>query len=384
MSTRPEVVVAGGGAVGLAAAVAFAADGRRVRLLMPEPAPQTPEESYDLRVYALSPANIDWLQELGVWPRVLRHCPYRRMSVWADSLSDALDFDCGDAVAPALGDIIEHGVLMHALWQQLLASGVEVQTSAVEEVSDDADGLRVFCADGDVLAPQLLVAADGSSSMLRDAAGIDVDAWDYGQRAIVGNLRFEHSLEATAWQRFLPSGPLALLPLAEDVASIVWSAEEAMAAPLMAADDKAFCAALETALQGRFGACSLLGARADFPLRHQHAQRYAVGRIALVGDAAHVIHPLAGQGLNLGFGDVQALVSEQTGVGLGAPRALARYSRRRRTVAADLVAVTDGLHRLFTQTGDELAELRNLGLNLVNRAAPLRRLLVERAMGTRL
>lgn len=384
MSLRPEVVVAGAGVVGLAAALGFAAAGRRVSLLAPGgvPAPVVPDpERWDLRVYALSPANSEWLVGLGAWAPPPRAWPYRGMQVWADDAADALHFDAGDALRPELGHIVEQQALLDALWARLADAGVELRHAALEDVTDvEGEGLRLFTDDGDVLTPSLLVAADGAGSQLRHQAGIDIEQRDYGQLGIVGHARCEADLQSVAWQRFLRSGPLALLPMGPHHAAFVWSAERAEADRLLALDDADFAAELGLAMQGRFGGFTMMAPRAAFPLRLQQAERYAAGRMALVGDAARVVHPLAGQGLNLGLADVRALIAAQAGTALGRPRALATYSRRRRAASADMIAVTDGLHHVFTGA-ESLAELRNLGLHLTSRIAPLRRLLVERAMG---
>lgn len=379
--TRLTVVVVGGGIAGTACALRLAEDGHRVTLLKGEaPAPTAPDE--EIRFYALSPASAALLAGLGVDLEEIGGCRYTDMQVWGGAIRDGLHFSMADAPVglAALGHIVGHGVLLNAL-QSRAEEGIECLSTRARTTRTTAGGVEIDCSDGDLLTADLVVAADGADSLLREAAGIDMPGWDYRQRGIVANVHCDAGLRRTAWQRFLPSGPVALLPLDEARASIVWSADEAVAEELLAMDDGTFAARLGEAVQGLLGTITLHSRRASFPLRARHAERYYGERLALLGDSAHVVHPLAGQGLNLGLGDVEALASAIGLYGDHLPRALRAYSRRRRAAVADMLAVTDGLYRLFGPAGSGVSELRDAGMALVHRTRIARQWLVSRALG---
>jgi 2-octaprenylphenol hydroxylase len=238
----------------------------------------------------------------------------------------------------------------------------------------------------DSLEAELVVAAEGADSPLREWAGIDTGGWSYPQRALVCNVTTEKPHRGTAWQRVMPGGPLAFLPLADGRSSIVWSTDTAEADELMALSDAEFRARLGEAFQHHLGEVTAADKRFAFPLRLLHAQQYVAPGVALVGDAAHVIHPMAGQGLNLGLADVEALVkvvveARDRKKSLGALRVLRRYERARKADNVEALALVDGLHRLFRLRAPELGGLRELGMSLVGRAGMLRASLAKRAMG---
>lgn len=375
-----EVCVVGGGIAGLAAALQLHEDGHRVTVIAgTAPAPPSGDE---VRYYALSPSSTRVLRALGVAELPETATPYRAMCVWGATLRDALRFDLGDAPvgAEALGHIVGHGVLQQALWQRA-AAALRLRETTVTAAHRHADITELDCADGSFLAPHLVVAADGAESLLREGAGISVTEWDYAQQGIVANVTTGESLQGTAWQRFLPSGPLALLPTGSHSASIVWSADAPVAEALLAMDDAAFGDALADATQGHLGQVAPASRRVAFPLRVRHAERYCADGLALIGDAAHVIHPLAGQGLNLGLSDGRVLCEQLRERPDNPVRALRTYSRRRRAATADMIALTDALHRLFGAPEKDYGELRDAGMALVNRLAPARAWLVERALG---
>jgi ubiquinone biosynthesis UbiH/UbiF/VisC/COQ6 family hydroxylase len=379
MSRGLSICVVGGGVAGTACALRLAEAGHRVSLLAgPEPVAAGPTEE-EIRYYALSPASLAALDALGV---AAEGCPYTDMRVWGSAIRDGLYFSLADAPpgSEALGRIVGHGALAAAL-RQRAESVLRVLPVSASGVTLGDHGVEIDCADGDLLTADLVVAADGARSALREAAGIAITSWGYAQQGIVANVQVAAGMQATAWQRFLPDGVLALLPLDARRASIVWSADGTRAETLMGMDPASFGAALTEATQQVLGAITVESRRAAFPLQALQAERYCGERLALVGDAAHVVHPLAGQGLNLGLADAGALAMALAEHPLQLSRALAAYSRRRRAATADMIAVTDGLHRLFNRTGPEFAELRDAGMALVNRIRPLRRLLVERALG---
>ncbi|MFT4045297.1 MAG: UbiH/UbiF/VisC/COQ6 family ubiquinone biosynthesis hydroxylase [Solimonas sp.] len=383
-----DVAIAGGGLVGAAVALGLSQQGFSVQLLErggPAPRIVDADDDYDLRVYALAPACIALLERLGVWAGIAatRSSPYERMQVWEDDPARVLRFDATDARAAALGHIVENALLAERLWQGLPA-GVARGGLQVSGVAVDDDGAVLRLDDGSRLRTRLLVVADGRDSPLRAQLGIEAVTAQYEQTAVVCHVSSERAHERTAWQRFLASGPLALLPLADGRESIVWSTTEVEA--LLALDDDDFLRALGEASQHVLGAFTATTRRVRFPLQLQHAETYVAPRAVLVGDAAHVVHPLAGQGVNLGFQDAAALIDTLTaardaGRDWSLPRVLKRYERARRADVFDMLAVTDGLYRAFRAPLPGLPALRGRGFAAVNALAPLRRELVRRAVG---
>ena len=385
---RHDVVVVGGGVVGAATALALLRQGFDVALIEKgaAPAPFRPEH-YDARVYAISPGSARFLQNCGVWNRIAaqRVSPYTRMQVWESTPLQSLAFDAAELAVPELGHIIEDSLLRASLWSALagvtLMTGVHVTRLALDEGKP-----RLRLSTGEMLEPELVVAAEGADSPLREWAGIDVGGWAYPQRAIVANVTTEKPHRGTAWQRFMPGGPLAFLPLADGRSSIVWSTDTAEAEELMALPDAEFRERLGEAFQRHLGAITAADPRYAFPLRLLHARSYAAPGVALVGDAAHVIHPMAGQGLNLGLADVDALVcvlveARRQKKSVGALRVLQRYERQRKADNIEALALVDGLHRLFRLRAPELGGLRELGMSLVGRAGMVKTALAKRAMG---
>ncbi|HFJ9748501.1 TPA: FAD-dependent oxidoreductase, partial [Stenotrophomonas maltophilia] len=307
---RLDVAIVGGGVVGAACALALADAGLSVALVEGrEPAPWQAAQP-DLRVFAFAADNVQLLSRLGVWPAIVqaRAWPYRRMQVWDAAGGEDLLFDADRFGRRELGYIVENGLLQDRLWAALPAAGVQLHCPArVEALEQDDDGVRLRLDDGRRLEAALAVAADGAESTLRQLAGIEVEKHDYHQRGVVAYVDSDLPNQATAWQRFLPSGPLALLPVAERRSSIVWTLPEDEAARVLALDEDSFNRELTRAFAARLGELRLASPRAAFPLRRQLARHYVAGRVLALGDAAHVVHPLAGQGVNLGLRDVAAL-----------------------------------------------------------------------------
>lgn len=391
---RHEVVVVGGGVAGAATALALARQEFDVALIERGAAPAAFDPAHhDARVYAIAPGSARFLQALGAWSRVaaLRVSPYARMEVWESTPERSLAFDAAELAVPELGTIVEDSLLRAALWEQLRAAlpaaGLRAGVQVTRFATEGAGGRpRLQLSNGDTLEAALVVAAEGADSPLREWAGIDTAGWAYPQRAIVANVTTGQPHHATAYQRFMPGGPLAFLPLADGRSSIVWSTNAAEADELMGLPDAEFCERLGDAFQRRLGAVTAADKRHAFPLRLLHAERYAAPGVVLVGDAAHVIHPMAGQGLNLGLADVEALAAvlvearEQKKF-VGALRVLQRYERRRKAANVEALALVDGLHRLFRLGGPELAGVRELGMSLVGRAGAVKAALAKRAMG---
>lgn len=385
-----DVAVVGGGMVGAAAALALARAGFATALLEARaPAAWSADDEVDLRVVGLAPSSIALLDELGVWASIrdARSSPYRHMHVWDDQSGAAIDFDAADEGRDLLGHIVENSLVQWTLWQALDSAGVrrlcpaEVRSFEVRE-----DRVVLQLGDGDSLAARLLVAADGAGSPLRLLAGIATRGRDYAQRAVVAHVGTERPHQGTAWQRFLPDGPLALLPLADGRSSVVWSLPDAEARRVLALDDAAFRDALGLASDFRLGRITTTTPRAAFPLRLQLAERYMAERFVLLGDAAHAVHPLAGQGVNLGLRDVAELrdtlvAARDAGRGIAAAHVLRRYARRRRSADTLDAWGFDALARIYAWRSAPLVAARGLGVRLVDRLAPLKRRIAEHAAG---
>ncbi len=392
-----DVAIVGAGMAGSALALGLAESGLRVALLearvAPPPArgPIQTVEDVDARVSALSPASATWLEQLGAWPRVTagRIASYRHMHVWDGEGTGAIDFDANEVRAEALGHIVENNQIQHALLSGLTESPVRLlYPAALEQIERRGERLLLSLDQERQVACDLLVGADGANSRVRDWAGLRTRAWDYGQHAVVCSVRTAIPHGDTAWQCFTGQGPLAFLPLAGDghLCSIVWSTSPEHARTLLSMDADGFHDRLARAFEQRLGEIEASSRRFSFPLRQCHAVDYCQPGIALIGDAAHSIHPLAGQGINLGLLDARVLAEElgrASGRDLnpGDPRVLARYQRRRKGHNLAMMAAMEGFRHLFGAEALPLRWLRNAGLRQVDRAAPLKRLFMEQAMG---
>nr|WP_295377753.1 UbiH/UbiF family hydroxylase [Pseudoxanthomonas sp.] len=386
---KGDVVIVGGGAVGAACALALADAGLQVTLVEGREPARWSAADPDLRVYAFAPDNAALLESLGVWPAIrdARVQPYRRMCVWDAAGGGDMRFDADTLGHAQLGWILENALLVDRLWAALPAAGVRVHCPArVQEVEQDEDGVRLKLEDGTRLDARLAIAADGADSSLRQAAGVAVSQHDYAQRGVVAYIETAQPHEDTAWQRFLPTGPLALLPFTEGRSSIVWTLPDAEAARVLALDDDAFARELTRASAARLGNARPVSPRVAFPLRRQLAQQYVSGRILLIGDAAHVVHPLAGQGVNLGLRDVaglRALIrdAQSRRVDWSAPHRLLRWARQRRSESTAAAYAFDGINRLFSNDEMHLTLLRGPLLGLAGRVPPLANLFWRRASG---
>lgn len=384
-----DAVIVGGGVVGAACALALADAGLQVTLVEGREPARWSAADPDLRVYAFAPDNAALLESLGVW-RAIRDArvqPYRRMCVWDAAGGGDLVFDADTLGHAQLGWILENALLVDRLWAALPAAGVRLHCPArVRDVEQDETGVRLTLEDGTRLDARLAIAADGADSSLRQAAGVVVSQHDYAQRGVVAYIQTERPHEDTAWQRFLPGGPLALLPFTEGRSSIVWTLPDAEATRVLALDDDAFARELTLASAARLGQARPVSARAAFPLRRQLAQQYVSGRILLIGDAAHVVHPLAGQGVNLGLRDVAGLRTlirdaQSRRVDWSAPHRLARWARQRRSESTAAAYAFDGINRLFSNDEMHLTLVRGPLLGLAGRLPPLANLFWRRASG---
>ena len=421
-----DVLIVGAGLVGATLALRLRTSGLRVGLLdkseltvnADAPVGESSETSdnndqppkFDPRVVALTAQSQQLLDHVGVWQKLKqsRHCPYTQMRVWEQDGTGEVEFDASEIHEPALGTIIENALIVGALHTQIADCLVEQEQSGtpwltlfmgrgvlkLEQRQEKGRPLsRLHCDDGSLVSAPLIIAADGGNSRLRDLAGFETREWDYGQKAIVTTIRTRLPHDRTALQRFLTTGPLAFLPLAEAAdtpqghyCSIVWSADDPRADELMACDENAFNARLSRAMEGAFGGVDWSDARYVFPLRQRHAKRYVERNVVLVGDAAHTIHPLAGQGVNLGMLDVVAL-AEALEAGAAARRLpedsliLSRYQRRRIGPNLAMMGMMEGFKRGFGEQSLTVRWLRNSGLSTVNRFGPLRKALARKALG---
>lgn len=386
-----DVIVVGAGMIGAAFAAALSGSRLSVALLDAGSGPEPlPADQYDLRVSAVSPGTESILRAVGAWERMQagRIGPYRSMFVWDAGSSGSIEFEAAELGEPWLGYIIENANIHNALIQAVeSAPGVQCLFDAMPEslVSNDG-GCKLVLADGRTLSAKLVVGADGARSWVRDALDVPLDMRLYGQQAFVCEARTGLDHRQTAWQRFLPTGPVAFLPLANGNCSVVWTCDAELAAEVADLDAASFGRRLEEALDRKLGNVDVVSAVRSFDLSRRQAARYVAERGALIGDAAHVVHPLAGQGANLGFGDAWSLArivrdAEGNGRDIGQAHVLRRYERWRRSENISMIHMLDALHGLFSTDSGVLRRARGLGLRVVDRQHWLKHYLARQAIG---
>jgi ubiquinone biosynthesis UbiH/UbiF/VisC/COQ6 family hydroxylase len=389
MTQASDVLIVGGGLVGLSLARVLAGSGLDLAVIEPQAPRKAIHDpaSWDSRVYALSPGTVAFLERCGVWPRL----PHERvtrveaMRIYGDDPRACLDFSAYDAGLRELAFIVEGRALLEALRDAVRGQDVRMHCPADWRSLDfHDDHVAATLGDGAVLRARLAVGADGAESRVRAQAGIEVRPSDYGQLGVVANFSCEKSHQGVACQWFRRDGVLALLPLPGDRVSMVWSISQERGRGLVALAAKALAAEVEAASHNALGALKVITPAAAFPLRLQRVTHFTKPRVALVGDAAHNLHPLAGQGLNLGFRDAQALAEVLGGRGpqrdCGDYALLRRYERARREDVLAMQVATDGLQKLFNNEAVWLAGARNLGLTLLNGQPLLKNFLVHRAV----
>lgn len=382
-----DIIVVGAGMVGAAAALAMARAGRRVVLLEKQPlsADAPRGDDIDPRVSAISPASAGLLESLGAWSGLdaTRVSDIRRMRVWHEHGSSELDFRAEQVGAPRLGHMVENVHLQSALVRALRNQpSVQLETGVgLSAIEQNADSISVLTDSGQRISAALLIAADGRGSAVRRMLDMGQRSGDYQQRAIIAHVRTGRPHQAIAWQRFLSTGPLAFLPLWDGRSSIVWSADNPLADELEALDDDAFCRQLERAFESRLGSIVKTTARASFPLGWHGARRWLAGRALLIGDAAHGVHPLAGQGVNLGFGDVAALVQQ-----LADSRppyqypALRRFERQRKAETATAMHLFSALKQVYAVRDPWFCRARDLGMGFIDQRSALKSGLISKAL----
>ena len=397
MKTPGGIIILGGGMTGscLASLIARRSRDTIAPITLIEarlPARPEPGDDVDLRVSAISRATRRILAACGAWERLSQGpiCAYERMVVWDEAgqarAAGSIEFDCAEIGQPNLGHIVENRRLQWELLKEAKAAGVRLIQARAAGLSSTSDAITVELEDGGRVSGRLAVAADGADSPARKMMGIEVRETDAHQRAVVCHVRTERPHEHTAWQRFLRSGPIALLPLQDGRCSIVWTTTPERAEALAAQPEEEFCRSVEEATDFVLGRVTATSARAHFPLRSVHAQNYVLPRFALVGDAAHAVHPLAGQGVNLGFLDCAALAQTIEGARVadadpGELRLLRRYERWRKGENLLMLTALDGLNGLFSNDNTVLGDVRRAGLSMVNRVRPAKALFMRRALG---
>ncbi|EPJ55325.1 MAG: hypothetical protein OFPI_04180 [Osedax symbiont Rs2] len=411
--TDLDLIVVGAGMVGLTAALAMQQYGFKVLVIdgreddflvqaerMAENC-SDPEniDSYDNRVSALTCASENILHSLNVWPKIaaLRHSPYRHMQVWDGEGSGSVHFSAAQVYQQRLGHIVENKVALAALLTTAAESDLPILGGArVIAMSEPESGQRQLTCQLKVNSAQpqqrsfsarLIVGADGAMSKIRQLAAIPLWQWDYGHHAIVATVATQQEHQSTAWQRFTSDGPLAFLPLADPhLSSIVWSTSPAHANSLMAMDEQQFSATLSREFEQRLGAVTRVCQRAVFPLRQRHAKHYVQQGLALIGDACHTIHPLAGQGVNLGLLDAAVLAEtldrgRQRGQSIDSEALLKQFQRARHGDNLKMSAAMQAFKWLFDPQPAPLTIARNFGMNLLDKTAPLKQHIIQQAMG---
>lgn len=390
-----DVLIVGAGIAGLSLAIALSKSDCHVVVIDGADRPKPVNEGvalndWDLRVSALTATSIRFLESLGVWQRIPseRTAPYQAMCVWDADGTGRITFNAEDVAAPCLGHIVENRQTVQALLECAEAcSGVELRwQSALESLSRTPDGWSIDCAGDQRLSAQLVVAADGARSKVRQLTAQPTRDWDYHQSAIVGTVALSSPHQATCWQAFLSTGPLALLPLPDpSKVALVWSLDAQEHAEVAALSDTAFIEALNQALGSLAPQAEAVGTRVSFPLKQSHAIDYVDDALVFVADAAHSIHPLAGQGINLGLSDVRILAQEVLvacagGLSVSSPVALKRYQRQRKSENLAMMAAMEGFKRGFGSPHPAAVILRNIGLNMVERQHWLKRWFMRQAI----
>jgi len=383
-----DVIINGGGMVGATLGCLLAKQGKKIAVIEAFAAkPFATDNDYDLRVSAISRASQNALIKAGAWDAVqaMRSSPYEVMDVWDAAGDGNVRFDAAELGEPDLGHIVENRIIQLAVAEALttLETATLYQPNKLEDFIVSDQKVIVTLDNGEQISSQLLVGADGANSQVRSLAGIDIEWDDYGQSGLVTVVKTELPHEYTAWQRFQSTGPVAFLPLGDGSSSIVWTLPSDLADYYCSISKNDFKKALAEALDHKLGKVTKVSDRGAFPLRGSQAKPYVLERIALVGDAAHTIHPLAGQGVNLGLKDAVELANQltQTSIDLGSLKTLRRYERARRGDNVITMRAMEGFRLLFGHSANPVKTVRNFGMRLFNQLPVVKNEVIRKAMG---
>jgi len=389
-----DITIVGGGMVGATLACALAEGDSDLSIAVVDTAPllEHPplDDHFDLRVSAITRASENIFKSIGVWESIkqLRVSPYQDMHVWDAKGNGVVHFDSAELAEPSLGHIIENRVMQYVLQQQLksLKNITYLAPRRCKKYIENEQQAVLLLDNDEVVTSSLVIGADGSRSWLRQQANIMLRGWDYDQAALVTTVKTEKSHQATAWQRFMPNGPLAFLPLSNGYSSIVWSTSPEQADELKSMSEADFKKALHIASDNVLGDIVSCSERAVFPLRFFVVDNYIKPNLALVGDAAHTIHPLAGQGVNLGLADAAALAqtlleAREMGKRINSKSVLRRYERWRKADNLAMMVAMDGFKNLFGSELELVQQARNAGMKTVNNLPMLKNTIIKQAMG---
>lgn len=380
-----DVIVIGGGMVGLAFALELSQK-NNCSIAIVEPGNSNPkiEKNFHSRVSAITPASKSYLVSLNVWDDISRKRAFIATKIWDQNSHGHLNFHAKDENLEQLGFIVENDLIQSALFGAIDQSKIDFISAKLSDLLKTTNGYELLLSNKDKLTCQLLVGADGSLSKVRGLSEIEISENDYDQKAIIANIASEKPFEETTWQRFLSDSIVALLPLSENQASIVWSCENKLAEKLIRLENAEFEKALAEAVEYRFGVLSLQNEIQSFPLIERSAKSYVLSNLALIGDAAHNIHPLAGQGVNLGFADCRELnlqLSTYPDKSLGEHSVLRSYARARRLDNELMAKTMNGLNWIYKENVEPVRWLRGMGMNIIDDTPILKSFFQRQALG---
>ena len=378
-----DIVIIGGAMVGQAFALSLADTDLKIAIVEPNNPNPKLDKDFHTRVSAITPKSENLLKSIGAWENIKRKKAFVNTKVWDQNSHGSLDFDCSDEGVDHLGHIIENDAIQSALYASLDKTDVEFISAKLDDIQKLEDGYKVKLDNNKTIECSLLIGADGARSRIRELAKIEYSSNDYGQKAIVCNIHADKGFEDTTWQRFLSNSIIALLPLTENTASIVWSAQNNLADELTALDANEFGERLSQGVEYRFGRFKVISDIQAFPLIERSSNEYVQQNLALIGDAAHNIHPLAGQGVNLGFGDVVELSAQiKANIHNFSEFSTLRKFARARRLDNELMAKTmTGLNWIYKENSEPVRILRGFGMNVINETPVLKAFFQKHALG---
>jgi len=378
-----DIIIAGGGMVGQSFALSMADQDLKIAIVEPNNSNPTLNDQFHTRVSAITPKSENLLEKLGAWNLIKRKYAFTDTKVWDQNSHGHLNFSSADEGLDHLGYIIENDAIQSALFTALSDTKVKFIKAKLDGIDKTDDGYQLQLDNDQPLSCALLIGADGARSRTRDLTQIEFSETNYQQKAIICNIRSDKGFEDTTWQRFLSDSIIALLPLSDNEASVVWSAENRLADELMKLSAKEFANRLSAGVEYRFGQFEVLSEIQAFPLIERSAKDYVKENMALIGDAAHNIHPLAGQGVNLGFSDVSELSDQlqSSSKPLGDYSVLRSYARARRLDNELMAKTMTGLNWIYKENNEPLRWLRGFGMNLINENPTLKSFFQKHALG---